>query len=44
MFPDEDEWEGVEWDEYGAALDLAAFAAHDAGGAGTRLPSFCCSY
>lgn len=34
MFPDEDEWAGVEWDEYGAALDLSKFAAHDADAAG----------
>ena len=25
MFPDEDELDGVEWDEYGAAVDPAAF-------------------
>lgn len=47
MFPDEDEWEGVEWDEYGAALDLSAFAAHDAGSAGENIPmlslsTICC--
>jgi cleavage and polyadenylation specificity factor subunit 2 len=33
MFPDEDAWEALEWDEYGARLDLAPVE----GGAGGRL-------
>jgi hypothetical protein len=36
MFPDEDEWAGVSWDEYGAELDLRFFQQHDAGGEGTK--------
>ena len=36
MFPDEDEWAGVSWDEYGAALDLRFFQQHDAGGEGSN--------
>ena len=42
MFPDEDEWAGVEWDEYGAALDMAAFAAADAGLPGAELAAHSC--
>ena len=33
MFPYEDEWEGVKWDEYGAEIDPAAFQPHAEAGA-----------
>ena len=49
VFPCEDEWEHVAWDEYGASLDYADFEPGETTGAAALLPwllrgviSLCC--